>query len=363
MNDKSLGQHRGAYTRFVFDATGAVKSDVQNELAVRVDDDPQNTADCLPSSNRLYTVWGGLYRKVWLVATDPLHVDLEDYASPGVYVTPQHISASRADLSVKTLVRNSSAILQNAEVRVTLLDAAGAAVKVLNGSLQIPAGDRANMELTCAVERPRLWSPATPNLYHVKVEVLRNGKLVDEVTQPAGFRNLVFDTGTGRVQLNGQPFRLAGADLHQEIEAKASAMADDDFRANYALMQDLGFNFIRLPHYPHAQLEYDLCDRLGIFCWAENGHSNKDQPGPTADRITTEFVKQNYNHPAIAVWSVGNEAGQEVADREVPLVKALDSTRPVVVVNMKSTNADFLGLNAYPGWYGKDDMWKFPQRG
>jgi len=363
VNGKPLGQHRGAYTRFVFDATGAVKSEGQNELAVRVDDDPQNTADCLPSGNRLYTVWGGLYRKVWLVATDPLHVDLEDYGSPGVYITPRHVSNDRADLSVETVVRNSSVAQQTAAVRATLLDPSGAAVKVLKGTLKVPAGDRANLKLTWVVKQPKLWSPATPNLYHVKVEVLHNGSAVDEVTQPTGFRNLVFDTATGRVQLNGQPYRLAGADLHQEIEAKASAMADDDFRDNYAFMQDLGFNFIRLPHYPHAQLEYDLCDRLGIFCWAENGHSNKDQPGPTADRITTEFVKQNYNHPAIAVWSVGNEAGQEVADREVPIVKALDATRLVVVANMKSTNADFHGINAYPGWYGKDDMWKFPEKG
>jgi beta-galactosidase len=121
---------------------------------------------------------------------------------------------------------------------------------------------------------------------------------------------------------------------------------------------------MRLPHYPHAQLEYDLCDQLGIFCWAENGHSNRgDKSGETADRITTELVKQNYNHPSIALWSVGNEAGQEVADREVPVVKALDPTRIVVVANMKSTNAAFHGINSYPGWYGKGDAWSFAKKG
>jgi len=167
--------------------------------------------------------------------------------------------------------------------------------------------------------------------------------------------------------LNGKPIILAGADLHQEIESKASAVSDDDLRTNYLLMQDLGFNFVRLPHYPHAQLEYDLCDRFGFFCWAENGHSNgekQDQPGPTADNITAEMVKQNYNHPSIAVWSVGNEAGEDVADREVPVVKALDSTRPVVVANMKCTNADFHGINSYPGWYGRgNNLWSFVKKG
>jgi beta-galactosidase len=364
VNGKHLGQHRGGYTRFTFDATENLQPG-KNVVAVRVDNDPKDYADCLPDRSRLYTVWGGLYRKVWLVATDPLHIDPTDYASPGVYITPKNVSAASADLSVQALVRNASTTAQDAEVRATLLDPSGAPVKVFSGSTNIPAGARATVEFSGVVEQPKLWSPAAPNLYHVKVEVLRDGKVVDAVTQPAGFRNLVFDIPSGRVTLNGKPIILAGANLHQEIESKASAMSDDDFLNNYALMQDLGINFIRLPHYPHAQLEYDLCDRLGIFCWAENGHSNSsDQPGATADQITTEFVKQNYNHPSIAVWSVGNEASANVADREAPVVRALDSTRLVVVANMKATNVDFHGINSYPGWYGRDtNGWNFAKQG
>jgi beta-galactosidase len=366
VNGRHLGQHRGAYTRFVFDATAALHPGA-NTLAVRVDDDPKDYADCLPSHDRLYTVWGGLYRKVWLVATDPLHIDPADYASPGVYITPKNVSADRADLAVQVLLRNASAEAQNADVRATLLDPEGAPVKTFTETAAVPANQTTAVDLNGSLDQPRLWSPATPNVYHVRVGIVRAGRVVDEVTQPTGFRNLVFDVATGRATLNGQPIILAGADLHQEIESKAAAMSDDDFRANYALMKDLGVNWVRLPHYPHAQLEYDLCDQQGILCWAENGHSNaekQDLPGATADRITTEMVKQNYNHPAIAVWSVGNEAGADVAQREVPVVKALDPTRPVVVANMKCTNADFHGINSYPGWYGRDtNFWNFARQG
>jgi beta-galactosidase len=366
VNGQHLGQHRGAYTRFVFDATEALHPG-SNTLAVRVDNDPKDYGDCLPSHNRLYTVWGGLYRKVRLVATDPLHIDPTDYASPGVYITPENVSNSHADLSIKVLVRNDSAETQNAGVRATLIAPDGAALKTWTEKVVALPNQRATLELNGSLKNPKLWSPGAPNLYHVKVEVLRDGEVVDTVTQPTGFRNLVFDAAAGRVMLNGRTIILAGADLHQEIESKASAMSDDDFRADYAFMTDLGFNWVRLPHYPHAQLEYDLCDQLGIFCWAENGHSNaqkQDKPGPTADRITTEMVKQNYNHPAIAVWSVGNEAGEDVADREVPVVKALDATRPVVVANMKCTNADFHGINSYPGWYGRTtDFWSIARKG
>jgi len=365
VNGRLLGQHRGAYTRFVFDATDAARPG-DNALAVRVDDDPKDYGDCLPSRNRLYTVWGGLYRKVWLLAADPLHIDPTDDASPGVYITPKNVSASAAGFSIKVLLRNASTETQDAEVRATLLGPDGRAVKTLGATASLPSHQRKTIELDGSLAAPKLWSPATPNLYHVKVEVLRAGAVVDDVTQPTGFRTLLFDTASGRVTLNGRPIILAGADLHQEIESKASAMSDEDFRADYALMRDMGANWVRLPHYPHAQLEYDLCDQMGIFCWAENGHSNgqgQDKPGPTADRITDEFVKQNYNHPSIAVWSVGNEAGEDVADREVPRVKALDPTRPVVVANMRCTNADFHGINSYPGWYGGSDFWNFAKTG
>ena len=62
---------------------------------------------------------------------------------------------------------------------------------------------------------------------------------------------------------------------------------------------------MRFPHYPHAQIEYDLADEDGIMAWAEDGHSNsKDIVSPTASQIVTEMVKQNYNHPSIGIAAV-----------------------------------------------------------
>ena len=398
VNGKHLGQHRGAYTRFIFDATEALHPGDDNHLVVAVnnrfkdksgnevpvenadgtlaasppgadsapDDGGKTAADCLPNGSGLYKVWGGLYRKVWLMAVDPLHVDPTDYASPGVYITPSNISSSSADLAVQVLLRNAGAAAGNAVVRATVLDPKGGEVATLTERASCPPGARTTVDLKGRVLQPKLWAPSSPNLYHVRVTVERDGQVVDAVTQPLGFRQWVFNP-EGAVTLNGQPIFLGGSNLHQETEAKASALDDDDFIANYKLMQDLGFNFIRLPHYPHAQLEYDLCDSLGIVCWAENGHSNKgDKIGPTADRITTEMVKQNYNHPSIAFWSVGNEAGRAVAEELVPVVKALDPARPVAVANMGCSNADIHGQNTYPGWYqGRKlpDIWKFKAKG
>jgi len=132
VNGAHLGQHRGAFTRFVFDAgRAAVEGD--NVLAVRLTNDPADTADSLPSGlgKQLYRLYGGLYRKVWLVKTHALHVDPTEDASPGVYVTPSNVTAQSADLAVKVLVRNAGAARRAVEVRCRLLDAAGRQVVVL----------------------------------------------------------------------------------------------------------------------------------------------------------------------------------------------------------------------------------------
>ena len=369
VNGRHLGQHRGAYTRFVFDATAALHAGRDNELAVFVDDSAAATADCLPNATGLYKVWGGLYRKVWLVAAAPVHIDPTDHAAPGVYLTPHDVGESSAGLSLRVLLRNASSRPARADIHARILDPVGAEVRALDGSADLEAEGRGAVELSTTIAKPQLWELGKGGLYTVETGVTVGGKLVDEVTETTGFRTVRWDWKEGKVEVNGHRVLLAGANLHQETEAKGSAVSDDDLRHNFDFIRDLGFNFLRLPHYPHARLEYDLCDESGILCWAENGNSNGrwvkkgDLASPTAASITTEMVKQNYNHPSIALWSVGNEAAPEPADQCVPVVKALDPTRPVVVANMKQGLADFKTENIYPGWYGGGALDSYQPRG
>jgi len=123
VNGQHLGQHRGAYTHFVFDATKALHVGTDNQLAVLVNDSPADTTDCLPwSQTGLYKIWGGLYRNVWLIATSPVHIDLTDFAAPGVYLTPKDVSEQSTGLDIRVLLRNTSTTDAQAEVRARILD-------------------------------------------------------------------------------------------------------------------------------------------------------------------------------------------------------------------------------------------------
>jgi len=364
VNGKRLGEHRGAFTRFLFDATDALHTGPGNLLAVRVDDRVSQIKDLLPNRTRLFKLWGGINRKVWLLATAPEGIDPTDYAAPGVYILPTKVSDKSANLSVKVLLHNTLATPEKLTTRAILLDPAGKAVATYMAKPISVAGTRVAVEMNGVVDHPLLWAPLKPEVYHVRVEVLTGGKVVDAVTQPTGFRTVVFDWDKGITLVNGKQVKLFGADQHAELEEKANAVSDADLIAGFDAFSDLGATFVRLPHYPHAELEYDLCDTRGILCWPEDGHTNDEVWGPAAEQIITEMVKQNYNHPSLALWSVGNEAkpekGQpESANRAAPFVRKLDPSRPVVVANMPCDFCDHRTLNDYPGWYAKDGYRKY----
>ena len=213
------------------------------------------------------------------------------------------------------------------------------------------------------VERPRLWSTADPHLHAVVTEVLADGRVTDRVRERFGFRDFRWDGR--RFTLNGAPILLRGVGKHQETEARLSAVTDEDLRQEWKLIEDLGANFVRLAHYPHARLEYDLADEKGVLVWAENGHSNERKVNETGDRITREMVLQNYNHPSIVMWSVGNETGYLRVNRYAAVVKATDPHRIVAYASNTGRKGkrfypdlDLIAQNTYRGWY-RGHAWEF----
>ena len=361
LNGVHLGQHRGAFTRFIFDGTQAAVFGGDNVLAVKCDTDPKDSADCLPAGSgyQLYHVYGGLYRRAWLLKTASVHVDPTDYAASGLYLTPKVVDGGDGTLLVKTLVRNDSPVPQTVTIAGTVRDAGGQTVAATTETLTLAPKSGASSVQRAIVAGPRLWSPADPYLYRVTAETSVDGRVTDALTERTGFRSPRM-TPTGFF-LNGVRTDLRGVAKHQETEEHAAAVSPDDLRRDWDDLQALGVNFVRLAHYPHATLEYDLADEKGIVVWAENGHSNAAAPTDTGDTITREMVRQNYNHPSICFWSVGNEAISKASDittleHYASTVRAQDTTRLVTYASNTTFHADpaldFVAVNRYLGWYG-----------
>lgn len=399
LNGVYLGEHRGGFSRFRFDATAAMKASGENVLVVRVDNaQPKaggSTADVLPLSGDFF-VHGGLYRPVRLVTTAPLHIDLADAGGPGVRATTVKADKDQAQVDLVVRVQNDTAKASKASVRVRLLDRDGAEAASAIVPATLAPGKVGEIAARLTVAGPHLWhGTADPYLYDLVTQVVAgDGTVSDEVRQPYGLRTMAFDPDRGFI-LNGQPYRLRGAGYHQDRDGKGWAISREDVAEDIATLREMGANTIRLTHYQHGQDVHDLADRAGMVVWDEIplvsvwtlGGKKVADPAlvENAKSQLTELVRQNQNHAASAIWSIANEVdfgnslpaflfggadGREVDP--LPLLnelqktaKALDPSRPTalatccearafgddVEIPTTAVAADLGGANRYFGWY------------
>lgn len=352
VNGHSLGQHRGGFTRFTFDATSSINFGGDNVLAVMVSN--ADCSDCLPDvSPTFFKGYGGIYRKAWLVKTNKYHAATSHFASNGVYITPSNVGTSSVSVSVKTLVTNDGSASKTFTVKNFLTDASETILLSLQTDVSVAPGATVSVTQTGSLASPQLWSTSNPVLYKVHANVWVDGAIADSVTERTGFRS--FKLTSSDFTLNGVSTRLRGVSKHQENEYNASAMTDAELTQDWDNLQDLGVNYVRLVHYPHAELEYTLADQRGIMVWAENGHTGSGAATTNGNTINQEMVYQNWNHPSIIFWSAGNEApGVAATSQYATIIRAADGSRPVTYASsgQNPSNLDFLFKNTYAGWYG-----------
>jgi beta-galactosidase len=365
LNGMSLGQHRGGFAAFRYDVTSVLSAAGANVLAVKVDN---SAVSDVPPLSADFTFCGGLYRDVHLVTTDALHVDLEDVASSGVYITPTNVSATSADLSTRVRVKNAGGFPENADVSLALVDARGVLVQRFSATAFIDAGMTGEVTLTGTVATPHLWNGRSdPYLYTAYVEVGHGGTVSDVVRQPFGFRAFAVDPDTG-FSLNGQPYDLHGVNRHQDRLDMGWAITDREHDQDMALIVEMGATAVRLAHYQHAQHFYDLCDQNGIVVWAEiplvNGITASQAFTDNAHQQMTELIRQSFNHPAIVFWSVGNEQRSDDTPTNTLLadlaaqVATEDPSRLSTYAHCCTSDTgglpshtDVVGYNEYFGWY------------
>jgi beta-galactosidase len=392
VNGAKVGSHKGAFGRFRFDVTDALKPGQANLVAVRTDNSSPNakdspTAEISPMSGDFF-MFGGLYRKVSLVATDPVHVDMLDDGGPGLYAHAAGVDAKGAAIEVAERIRNDGAQAQSVSVKTAILDASGAAVAMRTDKVSVEPGQTAEPRTTLTIAHPHLWNGRKDAyLYQVAMTVTSaQGTMLDEVRQPLGVRTYHIDPDKGFF-LNGKHVDLHGVSRHQDRPGKGWAISADDQREDMGILEELGANTIRLAHYQHDQTIYDLADRAGMVVWAEIPVVDRTSPKGMADTPPgftanaesqlRELIKQNYNHPSVFVWSIGNEVNLRAlkpgeGEHAKPLLSdlnalahKLDPSRPTTMADCCEPGTgvtdqeaevvagitDVFGYNRYQGWY------------
>jgi beta-galactosidase len=361
---RPAGRHEGGYSGFRFDITGLAPAGGTVPVAVAVDN--RKNAGVAPLDGD-FTLFGGLYRDVRLVVTDPVHVDALDFCGPGVAVRQKALTATAAELEVTTRVTNDTPVTRRIPVRAVVRDRGGRVVAVAATAVTVGAGRTVPVTSALRVRDPHRWNGVRdPYLYSVTAEA--GG---DAVSVPLGLRTFAVDPARGFL-LNGVPYPLHGVNTQLPSRPdRGAAVSDADIDADYALIAELGANAVRMAHYQHSPREYDLADRLGLVVWTEVplvGFAT-DSPAFTANAETQahELVRQNRDHPSVALWGLGNEqyVSSPAANAVLAAVQAVfrgdDPDRLTTYAHccLSDTDAlaghaDLTGYNRYYGWYLPD---------
>lgn len=358
VNGKKVGTHSGGYDPFTFDITTALDRGSRQEIAIKVwdptDDGPQPRGKQVKNPEGIwYTSVTGIWQTVWLESVPETHI-----------ITTRHTpDIDNETLTVSADVEN---LQENDQLKITAFDGS---VKVAEKLVA------ANKEAVLQIPDPKLWSPKSPFLYDLKIAIVRNGKVVDEIDSYFGMRKISMEpdeNGIQRMLLNNEfVFQYGPLDQGWWPAGLYTAPTEEALRFDIKKTKEMGFNMIR----KHVKVEparwYYLADKLGMLVWQDMpsgdlGNSWNNRPGVEGigtekDRTAasekifreewSEIMNDLYNFPSIVVWVPFNEAWGQFKTKEITnWTMEEDPTR---LVNSASGGnfypvGDIIDLHNYP---------------
>ncbi len=321
VNGKKAGYWAYGYNTFRVDVTPYINKDGSDNL---LQVDLQN----LEESSRWYP-GAGIYRPVTLELTGESRLDRW-----GTYFRTLSISGNKADVEVTAKAIGTGAI------EVSLLNDKGHVVAAAHNDLDNDGQACTTME----IDNPQLWSPEQPNLYRLRIQLMENGKTIDEIEEKVGIRTISVSR-EGGFQLNGVTRKFKGVCLHHDLGPLGAAINKTALIRQIKTMKEMGCDAIRTSHNMPSQMQMQICDSLGMMVMAEsfdmwiypkckNGYARFFKEW--SDRDIENLVLANRNHPAIVMWSIGNEIpeqgdkkGVDIINRLQGLCHKLDPSRPV----------------------------------
>ena len=345
VNGKLAGHHVGGFTPFNFDVTDMLREG-DNFVVLKVDN--KRHAEAVPTQIFDWWNYGGITRDVLLVDVESVYI--EDYNLQLASLEGRLLSFS-VQLNKPLSGQQITLSIPELKIKKTLTtDAEGKA------ALSMKA-------------KPILWSPATPKLYQVDIQ-LGSESIRDEI----GFR--IIETRGKQILLNGNPIFLKGISIHEEKPnggGRANSTADAHTLLSWA--KELGCNYVRLAHYPHNEYAVREAERMGMLVWSEipvywTIAWNNADTYRNAERQLTDMIRRDHNRCNVILWSIANEtphsdARDQFLSRLSQKARSLDATR-LISMAMEVTAAnhhknrlqdnmnqyvDVISFNQYIGWY------------
>lgn len=396
LNGVFIGKRPNGYVSFRYDLTPHVKFGEKNVIVVKVDNSQQ------PNS-RWYS-GSGIYRNVWLVTKNPIHID-----HWGTYVTTPEVTDDSAKIRVVTRIQNTTRQELDVSVENILIDRNGKVVsKTKQGFTQSLRG-KSSVSREIKLKNPELWSVENPYLYTVVSKLRLDGEIIDESKTTIGIRSFEFDADKGFI-LNGKQVKINGVCNHHDLGCLGTAVNYRAIERQLEILKEMGCNGIRCSHNPPAPELLDLCDKMGFIVMNEafdmwikrkTVYDYSQYFPEWYEKDLTDLILRDRNHPSIFMWSIGNEVleqwshpkeetlslqeanvllnmtkeidpkefesgeihvNQMITKRLVEIVKSLDTTRPVTAgcneprtYNhlFKSGALDIIGFNYHLPDYGK----------
>jgi beta-galactosidase len=309
VNGKFVGRFAiNGYVPHHFDITDFVISGKENTIAIHADHSFDPTIAPDPDETD-YVKWGGIYRDVYLVKTNRLHVNFnwEDFDA-GVHITTPSVKKNNGTVSVKTTISNEYNKQVDCRVETMIVDANGYVLKKLKSNSKIKEGQTKTFRQTTEiVDNYNLWSPNLPYLYRAVSVIYMDDKAVDFVENKFSFRSIELVDGQGLL-LNGEPFFMVGLNRHQNYPHIGDAVPNSMHYEAALRYKEAGINAIRLSHYPQDNSFIEACDELGILLYEEPSTWIQWKEGEWMDKLEQSLrimVRNHRNHPSIIIWGAG----------------------------------------------------------
>jgi beta-galactosidase len=356
LNGNLVGGWPFGYSSWRLDLTPYINFGGENQLAIRLDNPPY--------SSRWYP-GGGIYRNVWLIKTNPVHV-----GHWGTYITTPEVSARSARVDLEVTIDNDSnedAAVQ-AITRIYNLDENGSrtgrvVVSFDPVDVTIATESRTMISGSITIRNPRLWGPypqQTPNMYVAVTTLYKDGNPVDVYETNFGIRSLEFDPDRG-VIVNSEHIYLQGVNQHHDLGPLGGAFNTRAAERQIEILQEMGTNAIRMAHNPPAPELLDLTDRMGVLVVNESFDVWERRKTPLDfhlifpdwyEQDMRALIRRDRNHPSVIIWSTGNEVGEQYTEEAgaewsrtlTAIVHEEDPTRPVTAsMNFAKPPMEFPG--------------------